>query len=638
MHRGFIAYGRSAARRPDTVFHPFLMAALVVSVLTSAPRATTAAPLLAETAAASTPAASAELERYWGWKVGSFAITGLDEDTAAQIEKGLALASSGLLKKEQQNFFPEKLEEDVQRTRLFLARHGYPRAEVRPEVRPRGKGEELSVMLRVDPGPAVVVAGVSADSLPAALAREAARIAVVAGDVLVDSEVEASARALAARLQEKGYARARVASRLEWLDSTRVHLDFDVTPGPVSYFGAVRIEGASPDLEGLAAKTTGIERGERYSPHALDDARENLRTLNLFQQTRVEIVGVMSDTVNVASDSVDVAVTLVERRPTYLQASLRYWSDNELQGMARWTNRNLFGGGKGVSAGTSISPFLQKADVSTWWPALTGPRTMGITTLRAERESEESYTSVTSGALLTLRYNRSFATHVLLGLDVSNVQITETVVGASPGPVQDGLLTAFRFDASRRATDDPVSATRGHTFGFSSEWAPDELGSDNSYYLAGAGGAVYVPIMKRTQVACRALFALGAPTATSVVLLPNKRYYSGGAASHRGFERRKLGPLDASGAPYGGEAKLESSLELRFPLFWKFRGAAWVDVGQVWPTLDQINYNSLEVAVGPGLWLQTPIGPLRGDYGIRLTDYDPTQPEHVFHFTIGPAF
>ena len=61
-------------------------------------------------------------------------------------------------------------------------------------------------------------------------------------------------------------------------------------------------------------------------------------------------------------------------------------------------------------------------------------------------------------------------------------------------------------------------------------------------------------------------------------------------------------------------------------------------VGQVWPTLEQIEYRSLEVAVGPGLWLQTPIGPLRGDYGIRITDYDPTQPEHVFHFTIGPAF
>jgi len=636
MHWALLSLGRRAALRPVTA-RRVLAAALVVPLLASADvapaaTATTVVPAAnSGLAATSAPTAAADWESYWGWKVGSFDITGLEPSMKEQLEKGLALARTGLLKKEQQIFFPEKLEEDVQRARLFLARRGYPRATVAPEVQPRGKGEELAVLLRIDPGPAVVAAAVSADSLPPALAKEATRITIVPGDVLVDSEVETSAQALASRLQERGYARARVASHLEWLDSTRVHLHFEAHPGAVSYFGGVRIEGASPDLEGLAGKTTGIERGERYAPQALDDARENLRTLNLFQQTRVEIV-------DTASDTVDVVVSLVERRPTYLQASLRYWSDDEIQGMARWTNRNLFGGGKGVSAGASISPFLQKADVSTWWPALTGPRTTGITTLRAERESEDSYTSVTSGALLTLRYNRSFATHVLLGLDVSNVQVTETVVGASPGPIQDGLLTALRFEASRRATDDPVSATRGHSVGFSSEWAPDDLGSDNSYYLAGAGATVYIPIMKRTQVACRALFALGAPTGSSEVLLPNKRYYSGGAASHRGFERRELGPLDASGAPYGGEAKLESSLELRFPLFWRFRAAAFIDVGQVWPTLEEIGYRSLEVAVGPGLWLQTPIGPLRGDYGIRITDYNPTQPERVFHFTIGPAF
>lgn len=106
----------------------------------------------------------------------------------------------------------------------------------------------------------------------------------------------------------------------------------------------------------------------------------------------------------------------------------------------------------------------------------------------------------------------------------------------------------------------------------------------------------------------------------------------------RGFGRRKLGPLDSTGAPLGGEAMLEGSAELRFPLFWRFRGAGFVDSGQVWPTFDEITPDNIEVAVGSGLWLQTIIGPLRADLAYRLTTYEKSQPRWVFHFSIGPAF
>ena len=106
----------------------------------------------------------------------------------------------------------------------------------------------------------------------------------------------------------------------------------------------------------------------------------------------------------------------------------------------------------------------------------------------------------------------------------------------------------------------------------------------------------------------------------------------------RGFNRRKLGPLDSEGAPLGGEALFETSAELRFPLFWRFRGTTFVDAGQVWPRIKDITADNIEVAVGSGLWISTLIGPLRGDLAYRLTYHETTQPRWVFHFSIGPAF
>jgi outer membrane translocation and assembly module TamA len=36
--------------------------------------------------------------------------------------------------------------------------------------------------------------------------------------------------------------------------------------------------------------------------------------------------------------------------------------------------------------------------------------------------------------------------------------------------------------------------------------------------------------------------------------------------------------------------------------------------------------------------IMTPIGPIRGDIGFRLTDLDDTQPRRVYHISIGHPF
>lgn len=579
-----------------------------------------------------TPLAAEDWEIYRGWTVSAFDITGLDGDTTSRLKRGLALAAtSGLLGSERPLFLPENLDEDLRRTTLFLARQGYPYARIHPRAQAVAKRRRIALELHVEPGPPVLVAAVALDSLPATLSEKDVRAVTLApGNILADADVASSATELQSKLVDRGHARATVTPRLDWRDSTHVDVHFVIQPGPVYYYGDLILPDVRPDLEGLARETVGIRRGDIYAPSDLTKARNNLRTLGLFLQTRLEIV-------DAAYDTVDVVATLVERRPSTIETSVRYWTDESIQGTARWTNRNMFGGGRGLSAGITASSLLQKAEVATWWPAVAGPNTFLIPTLRAEREDEESYTTVSAGGLLSLRYNFSFETHLLTGVDVSHVNVTEKLSGALI-QAQDGLLTALRFEASMRRTDDPITATRGHILGAGLEWAPKDLGTDNSYATTTVGAALFLPILSGTQIAFRTLVGGATPTGGSVDLLPNKRFYSGGASSHRGFHRRKLGPLDEGGAPIGGEAKVETSAELRFPIAWRLRGTAFVDAGQVWRTSDDVTAENVEVAVGPGLWLTTPIGPIRFDVGYRLTFHETTQPRWVFHFTAGPAF
>ena len=93
----------------------------------------------------------------------------------------------------------------------------------------------------------------------------------------------------------------------------------------------------------------------------------------------------------------------------------------------------------------------------------------------------------------------------------------------------------------------------------------------------------------RNSVAFHLAFGLAYPYGNSDVLPYEKRYFSGGANSVRGWSVRGLGPGSFSGSDgrvdfirQTGDMKLDMSVEWRSHLFWKIDGAAFVDAGNVW--------------------------------------------------------
>ena len=126
-------------------------------------------------------------------------------------------------------------------------------------------------------------------------------------------------------------------------------------------------------------------------------------------------------------------------------------------------------------------------------------------------------------------------------------------------------------------------------------------------------------------------------------------FFAGGGNSHRGFGLNQAGPRDPfTGYPVGGSAVFLNSLELRFPnvrvpyLNDNIGFTIFHDMGNVFarpqemlPSLARFhqpdqdfcfhevthlgcNYNYASHAVGIGVRYQTPIGPLRFDFGYNL--------------------
>jgi outer membrane protein insertion porin family len=373
-----------------------------------------------------------------------------------------------------------------------------------------------------------------------------------------------------------------------------------------------------------------IKRGLRYSTKVMRDSQNNVRRLDLYRR-------VIFNTEEVGNDSLDLTIDVATRDPRTVKTTLRYWNDEGLRVGLSWRHRNLFRAGRGLFTEVIASRLLQRAEVSLWWPAVFAPKSREAISMVAERQSEEAYEQFGYGVHLSTTYFFTIENNVQVSLLVGDVTVNYKTADSVDLDVPTGLWTVLSGRANQNSADDPFNPRKGFSSWTELNWAPD-FASDNAYVKWEGSGSTYLGQLEPAIFAIQLGLGVGTPTGDTRAIIASERFYSGGANSMRGFGRRKLGPKDSAGAPIGGEAKFEASAELRTPIYWRIWGAAFLDAGQVWLKSDSVDLSKIEVAVGPGLWLMTPVGPVRFDVGYRLTMHDETEPRVAYHFGVGAAF
>jgi len=158
------------------------------------------------------------------------------------------------------------------------------------------------------------------------------------------------------------------------------------------------------------------------------------------------------------------------------------------------------------------------------------------------------------------------------------------------------------------------------------------------------------------------------PYGNSQMLPFEKRYFAGGPNSVRGWSVRSLGPgtyknIDGemNYINHTGDIKLDLNIEYRTHLFWKFKGAAFIDAGNIWNIKEYKGqeegtfhfnqfYKQLAVAYGLGLRMDLDYLILRFDGGMKAINptktgkdkYPICKPkfgrDFAFHFAVGYPF
>ncbi len=221
--------------------------------------------------------------------------------------------------------------------------------------------------------------------------------------------------------------------------------------------------------------------------------------------------------------------------------------------------------------------------------------------------------------------------------------------------------------------------TSGNLLGLMAKTFSFHQNSENQYTLFDIAYAQYVKAdfeVTRTinlnysnQLVLHAGLGIAYPYGNSTILPFEKRYFSGGANSVRGWSVRSLGPgkyiskdsrIDFINQT--GDMKLDLNIEYRAHLFWKLGIALFVDAGNIWTLRDYADqpggqflfsefWEQLAVGYGLGFRFNFDYFILRFDMGMKAVnpaygDEDSHYPiahprlsrDFAFHFAVGLPF
>jgi outer membrane protein insertion porin family len=540
----------------------------------------------------------------------------------------------------------QKLQADLEKVRSLYQNRGYLEFNVdSTQVSITPDKEDIFITVNITEGPQYKVTDVRlAGELIIPEAELAPLVQLRPGDTYSRDKLQASVKQISDRIGAEGYAFANV-NAIPEVDKDKRTASFTIfiDSGRRVYVRKINIIGNVRTRDEIVRREMRQLESAWYDSARIDRSKIRIKRLGYFDDVTIETPPVAGTT-----DQADVDVTVVERQTGSLNAGVGYSSADKLVFNASVSQQNIFGSGNALIAGfntSSSSRLISVAFTEPYWTVDGISRTLELYQRNIDPTglAVSQYSSSTLGAAASFGVPISETDTVNLGVRVEHTKLG--LFDNSPalyvdfvnqfGSVTNSYILSSGW--SRDTRDDILYPTRGRL-----QSVLVEVGlpvGDLAYYKANYLHQWFLPLYSDFVLMLRGDVGYGDGIGGKP--LPFfKAYYAGGVGSVRGYDTSSLGPQDIYGNVIGGKRKIVGNAEVFYPILKgdkSVRLSAFGDIGQIYGSGTQPDYESFRYSVGLGLAWNSPVGPLKFSYAIPLKTEPRDRIQH-FQFQVGSVF
>ncbi|WP_254869570.1 autotransporter assembly complex protein TamA [Thalassospira lucentensis] len=431
-------------------------------------------------------------------------------------------------------------------------------------------------------------------------------------------------------LRQDGYPLAKAGDRRVVANTAEKTLSvtYAFDAGAQANFGAVEVKGAEEVDPDFIAGYRSWGPGQKFNPDEIRTTRQDLAKSNLFDSVVVKPVGPVGET-----GEVPIEITVVERKHRSVGGGVNFSTADGPGANAFWEHRNLFGRGEKLRLGIEASGLEQGLTAEFRKPQFLRRRQALVAESNAKNHDTDAYQGTLFDNFVGVERKLGENWSGTFGVTAEYSDLTGT-----DSPNEQFYLGGLRGILKHDNTDNPLDPTEGNRFEINVSPYVGLNDSSTSFTSVSLSGSQYLSIDDDGDYVMAARARTGTIIGEERGNLPsNKRFYSGGGGSIRGYEYQKVGPLAEDGDPLGGRSVLEVGFEFRARITESFGIVPFIEGGNVYERSEPGDI-SLLWATGLGFRYYTAVGPLRFDIAVPLDKRENVDDDYQFYISLGQAF
>ena len=463
-------------------------------------------------------------------------------------------------------------------------------------------------------------------------------IRIKQGDVYNEVDISDARYRVIEFYNNKGFPDAAVSATRE-IDGQKANITFHINEGALILFGKAIVTGNRATKYTVVKRELVQEEDKTFDLSALAKERQKLYKLGLFTDINMEAL-------DKYDDKKDVLIKLREGNAGSVELGVGYGEYELYRGMIDVSYRNLMGMNRQASLRLEFSSLEKRYILQYFEPwALGTPLPVRVLLLGEDKKEINVDTGETMYRLtrhtLTAGSEKKLSdvlkSELYYDFSLVNTFDVKPDVILSREDTGTLIISGVRLGVIYDTRDNPFYPQRGIFSGITVKLTSPVFASETDFIKLSFYGNVYHKVAEGVVLAAslRGGIAQGYLKTNELPIV--ERYFLGGRTTVRGYDQDSLGPKGSDGNPTGGNAYLMENLEIRKSLGKGLGVVAFLDGGNVWLKIDQMDPMDFKFTTGLGLRYDTPVGPIRVDYGFKLQK-EKGESSGALHFSIGHAF